>query len=423
MSRWLRDEPVEPGPGHAKLARRLVAAGMFHPVPPTEPGLDRAAVTVVCPVKDDLAGLRTTLASLPPGVSVVVVDDGSETPVPSSTVERFGSLIRRRSAGGPGIARQTAMASVATPIVAFVDAGVQLGPDSLERLLRWFADPTTVAVGPRVTSRPGPGLVARYDLHRSPLDLGSTPAAVGVGSPVTYLPTACLLVRLEDFDEAGGFDERLRWGEDVDLVWRLGRRGEVRYDPSVVVDHPARPSLRAFVGQRIGYGSAAGPLAVRHPGRLAPVRLSGWSLACWLLAAAGRPLAGLLLAGGTAVALRRKLAGTVDDSAVEAALLAGRGHLYAGRALAATATRVWWPLTALTWLLGGRRVAARVVGLSLVDRWLSASGSPADRLVDLGLGVIDDAAYGVGVWRAALAERTLEPLLPDLAEWPPRDEI
>ena len=396
---------------------------MVHPVPPAVTSISLDDVTVVLPVKDDAVGLADTLTRLPEGVAVVVVDDGSEPVVDRASVEAAGgTLIRRPEAGGPGVARQDALASVTTPLVAFIDAGVRLGPTSLDRLISWFEDSTVVAVGPRVSSTPGPGLLPHYEEQRSPLDLGPTPAKVGPTSPVTYLPTACLVARRAAIETVGGFDPALRWGEDVDLVWRLADEGTIRFDPSVVVEHPPRASLRDFVKQRIGYGSAAGPLAKRHPDRLAPVRLSGWSLACWAIAASGRPRAGALLAAGTVVALHRKLAGTVDDSEVEAVLLGTRGHLFAGRALARAATRVWWPLLALAWVLGARGVVHRAVALSILDRWLGASGTPVDRLADLGIGVVDDAAYGIGVWRGAVANRSLRPFLPDLAEWPPRNE-
>ena len=37
---------------------------------------------------------------------------------------------------------------------------------------------------------------------------------------------------------SGGFDERLRYGEDVDLVWRIAGLGwRIRYAPEVLVHH------------------------------------------------------------------------------------------------------------------------------------------------------------------------------------------
>ena len=73
--------------------------------------------------------------------------------------------------------------------------------------------------------------------------------------------------------EAGGFDPALRYGEDVDLIWRLAADGRViRYDPSIVVRHRPRPGWRAWFRQRIAYGSSAASLAERHGEAMAPAR-------------------------------------------------------------------------------------------------------------------------------------------------------
>ena len=94
----------------------------------------------------------------------------------------------------------------------------------------------------------------------------------------------------------------------VYLVWRLGEAGwRCRYEPAGEVFHEPRPDWSAWVRQRIDYGSSAAPLAHRHPGALAPIRMSGWSVATWVLAAVGRPLMGSVVGAGSAAALIRKL--------------------------------------------------------------------------------------------------------------------
>ncbi len=426
VSAFLRGEPVGTGNGRTALAERLVAAGMLHPVPGGDGPISTMAVVI--PVKDDQPGLDRTLRGLGvvDGLEVVVVDDGSVAPVRLPATSTHVRLVRRPTAGGPGVARQTGLDELAASdpaLVAFVDAGVAVEADDLRRLERWFVDPAIVAVGPRVASEEGRHLVARYETHRSPLDLGPTPAAVHRQSPVTYLPTACLVARRAVVAEVGGFDADLRWGEDVDLIWRLAEKGTVRYDPTVRVTHPPRPSVRRLIDQRMAYGSAAGPLARRHPDRLAPVRVSGWSVACWALVAAGRPLAAAVLVAGTAVALRRKLAPVLPDPGAEAAMLAPTGHLHAGRSLCASALRALWPVSAVALAVGGpvRRAAIRVIGLAVIDRLVTGPGRGPDRATMALLGVVDDLSYGTGVWLGAIGQRTVDPLLPRLVEWPPPD--
>ena len=175
--------------------------------------------------------------------------------------------------------------------MAFVDVDVTPSPGWLDRLLGHFADERVAAVAPRVMAAPASGAIARYELDHSPLDLGAQPARVAPGTRVSYVPAAALVARTAIIREVGGFDERLRTGEDVDLVWRLvGAGHRVRYEPAVVVTHDPRATWRAWAAQRIGYGASAAPLARRHPGAVAPVRVSGWTVAVWGLLA-GRPMA------------------------------------------------------------------------------------------------------------------------------------
>jgi len=95
--------------------------------------------------------------------------------------------------------------------------------------------------------------------RRSPLDMG--PNRI-----VPYVPSAALIVRTPV-----RFDETLRYGEDVDLIWRLLDQGHrVVYDPSVVVLHHEADVLR----RRFRYGTSAAPLAARHPTRLRHVVLA-----------------------------------------------------------------------------------------------------------------------------------------------------
>jgi hypothetical protein len=225
---------------------------------------------------------------------------------------------------------------------------------------------------------------------------------------VPYVPTAALVVRREALEQVGGFDPALRHGEDVDLIWRLVAAGwTVRYDPSATVTHPVRPSLGAWVRQRVAYGSSAGPLAVRHGAAVAPLRLSGWSGAAWGLAAVGHPLLGAAVAAGSTAALARKLR-TLDDPVEEALRLAGRGHALAGRSIAQAVRRAWLPL-ALGAAVASRRarlpVAAAVLGPTLVD--VARRGPTA-----AGLHLADDAAYCVGLWSGSWRARTTAALRP-----------
>ena len=101
--------------------------------------------------------------------------------------------------------------------------------------------------------------------------MGALPACVKPGSRVGYVPSTVLLVRSDALARIGGFDAALRYGEDVDLVWRLLDAGwRVRYQPEVVVRHDEPRTVTHALGRRFAYGTSAGPLSQRHPGKLPP---------------------------------------------------------------------------------------------------------------------------------------------------------
>lgn len=268
-------------PAQARLGERLLDAGFAHP----RPAPKQVDVTIVIPVKDDAAGLARCLAALggdaaptrgdaavapgnattapgggcrnqastgggrlphppPPRTQrrVIVVDDGSARPIPGA--------IRRDRSGGPAAARNTGLEHATTELVAFLDADTLPPPDWIERLAGHFDDPRVAAVAPRIRAA---------NRRRSPLDLGP-------GRTVPYVPSAALIVRTPV-----RFDAQLRYGEDVDLIWRLQDVGHrVVYDPSVVVRHHEAHVAR----RRFAYGTSAAALAARHPTRLRHFSLS-----------------------------------------------------------------------------------------------------------------------------------------------------
>ncbi len=247
-----------------------------------------------------------------------------------------------------------------TPLVAFVDSDVVLPDGWLDELLPHFDDPRVGLVAPRIRSTPGTSVLERYEAQRSPLDLGPEPARIRAGTRVSYVPAAAIVVRVDAIREVGGFDPEIRFGEDVDLVWRLDEAGwSCRYEPAVEAHHPPRPTWRAWVRQRVDYGSSAAPLSKRHPGRLAPVRMSGWSAGAWALAAVGHPLAGVVLGAGSAAALVPKLADVPPQVSLR---IAGLGNLHAGRLLADAVRRVWWPIVLIAALRSRR---ARLIALGV----------------------------------------------------------
>jgi hypothetical protein len=65
----------------------------------------------------------------------------------------------------------------------------------------------------------------------------------------------------------------VRAGDDVDICWRLQRKGyRIAFAPSALVWHHHRDSLRAYWKQQVGYGEGEGWLMDRHPEKFAGER-------------------------------------------------------------------------------------------------------------------------------------------------------
>jgi mycofactocin system glycosyltransferase len=221
------------------LADRLLEAGMADPVIDGIPDLDQDLVTVVIPVYGRFQALDRVLESLGTGYRVIVVDDCSPDP---SAVRRVAEkyqveLVRLETNGGPARARNAGLRRVRTPFVAFADSDIVVDPRAIPNLLKHFVDPRVGLAGPRVEGLDeltGMNWIGRYEEARSSLDLGIYPAVVRPRSPVSWLPGAFLVARVDALE--GGFTPDKRVGEDVDLVWRLVERGwRVRFDPAARV--------------------------------------------------------------------------------------------------------------------------------------------------------------------------------------------
>jgi mycofactocin glycosyltransferase len=347
------------------------------------------------------------------------------------------ALVWRPVNGGPGAARNTGLLSVTTDLVAFLDSDCVPEPGWIERLAAHLADPAVAAAAPRMVAVPDMSCwAARYTTAACCLDLGDDEARVVPRTRVAYVPTAALVIRRVPLVQAAGargvFDPALRWGEDVDMVWRLHEAGwRIRYDPAVRVGHHEPGSWPALLARRFRYGASAAALGLRHPGQVPPLVLHPWPA----LTVAG------LLGGSPAVA---GLGFTASVLTMRAAL--NRAGVPARDVLSAMvdASRQTWlgvgryacqfgaPVlaAALTAPGGGgraRRWVRRAAAVSLLlgpplTAW-SGRRRPLDPVRYVLGQLADDLAYGTGVWAGALQARSPAAIRPVIAWHPLRGDL
>ncbi len=196
----------------------------------------------------------------------ILVDDGSEDGAADLVAERFPWVkLLRLESSGLSAARNAGAAAAGGEILAFTDDDCMPDREWLLRLDRIFADGRFAAAG-------GPNLPPPPRSWREAV----VSAAPGAPSHVMlddveaeHLPGCNLAVTRNAFDAVGGFDPQFHTaGDDVDFCWRLHDAGfRLGFAPGAFVWHWRRPSIRAFLRQQIGYGTAENILIAKHPSR------------------------------------------------------------------------------------------------------------------------------------------------------------
>jgi mycofactocin glycosyltransferase len=405
------------------------------------PALDPPPVEVVVPAFGAPAALRRCLEALaaqryPAGrVRVTVVDDASPEPLQAALGDGPAGLalrwLRLARNAGPASARNAGafapwpQGAPPSPWLAFVDADCVPAPDWLAGLTALLEDPFTAAAGGAVRGLRREGLLARYEDACSSLYLGPRAGPVGLpGGALAYLPSCNLAVRRGVYESIGGFREGWRFGEDVDLCWRLRAAGQgLFYHPAPAVAHDHRTRWRPFLQRRRAYGRSEAALRAAHaerfgpllqPGPAAVLGAAGLALLSGRAAAWALPAAGLLALA--AVPLLRGLRARngsgwppLRDVALAGVRRAAAQLVQQARRLNRQALVLWLPLLALLprlWPLGAAVFALGALGERLARR-------PAVRLPAFLAGYgAECLAYSLGRLEGALAGawRRLRPL-------------
>ncbi len=239
--------------------------GSFAEIPfPDDAPSPRISV-VVCSCNGE-ATIRRCLDALGrldyPDYEVIVVDDGSTDRTPEIASE-FGVRLIRTENRGLSAARNTGLEAATGEIVAFTDDDAWPDRDWLRYLAHAFVTTGHAGIGGPNVPPAGTGLVESAVAHAP-----GGPIHVLVSDEVAeHIPGCNMAFRREALEAVGGFDPQFRSaGDDVDICWRLQAAGQtIGFCPAAVVEHRRRPSIRAYLRQQLGYGSAEGLLERKWP--------------------------------------------------------------------------------------------------------------------------------------------------------------
>lgn len=199
-----------------------------------------ATISVIIPVYNSAPYLRSCLEHLQKSsfqdYECIVVDDGS-TDESAAVAREYGAIVQSTGGRrGPAYARNIGAKFANTPLLFFIDADVCVYPETVERVIRAFAqDPELSAVMGSYDSKPeDPDFLSTYrNLMHSYVHHNSHAEACTFWS-------GCGAIRKDDFFELKGFDES--YGrpsiEDIELGYRLHRAGKkIALNPGILVKH------------------------------------------------------------------------------------------------------------------------------------------------------------------------------------------
>ena len=226
-------------------------------------------LTVVIPTRDRRETVLENLSRLgrgkvdeQAGIEVVVVDDGSEDGTAGAVREAaarcpFEVRLVAGSGHGPAAARNLGIEAAQGAVCLFLDDDVLAAEGMVGRHVSFHdqhREKEDALLG-RVVPAPGfDSELARW-AHEDGALFAYAKLAPAKPVPPNCFWTAQVSVKSELVREVGGFDESLRFFEDVELARRLQSAGmRLSYDPDAVGEHAQAIDLPALMARarRVG---------------------------------------------------------------------------------------------------------------------------------------------------------------------------
>jgi glycosyltransferase involved in cell wall biosynthesis len=239
-------------------------------------------VSVVVPVYEQTGVLPATLPALLAleGVrELLLVDDGSRDGSAAMLAEaarQRGSVrvITHEQNRGRAAARNTGVGAASGEVILFLDADIIPEPDVARVHAVHYGDPAVVGV---VSNDQPDQLDASDPFHRYLLEHAG-PRGEGDEQPLhfKYFITGYSSVRRSALEAVGAFDERITYGEDLELAYRLETRfpGGFRFASGAVVHQRGIGDLEERIGRLRAFGRNLPLLLTKHPPLAAAANLS-----------------------------------------------------------------------------------------------------------------------------------------------------
>jgi cellulose synthase/poly-beta-1,6-N-acetylglucosamine synthase-like glycosyltransferase/peptidoglycan/xylan/chitin deacetylase (PgdA/CDA1 family)/spore germination protein YaaH len=237
------------------LAHRSRIEGRTPPMPnPAEGPLVSVLIPCFNEEKVIVASVRRILASTWPRLEVLVLDDGSADGTSRVVAEAFGNdprvRLQRFENGGKARALNRGMLEAEGEIIVALDADTLFPPDTIPKLVRWFADPKVGAVAGNAIVGNRRNLITRWQALEYVTAQNLERRALAALGAVTVVPGAVGAWRSSALEALGGYPSDTL-AEDQDLTIAAQRAGwRVEFDPEARAYTEAPETISGLLKQR-----------------------------------------------------------------------------------------------------------------------------------------------------------------------------
>ncbi|MBN3040655.1 MAG: glycosyltransferase [Candidatus Omnitrophica bacterium] len=230
-------------------------------------------VCVIVPVKragrEFTNHIRSLLELDHHSYEIIIVDDGLEEIPEALKQAKDRLLVLKSQSKGPSYARNLAAKSTQAQYLAFTDSDCIVAVDWLKELLKGFEIfPEAASCGGKQDIPADATFFERkvYKLLKKAGIVAEYTQYTGSKiSKVNHNPSCNVMYKRSVFLEEGGFLEGLWPGEDVELDYRLKKKGNIIVcNPRAVVYHHRPKDLNSFLRMMYRYGDVQGVLARRY---------------------------------------------------------------------------------------------------------------------------------------------------------------
>jgi glycosyltransferase involved in cell wall biosynthesis len=215
--------------------------------------------------KDELPKLFNSLKKITypkNNYEIVYVDDGS-TDGSWEIAEKFGARVFRfMKRQGRARVRNKALRLAKYPLIAWIDTDCEIqDPRWIENMLKYIKGDVIGVAGNQLKPHGGLARVIWYMPGMAYLSTKPKEA--------TFAPTTSSLFVKKHLLEVGGYDESLITAEDLEICWRLGKKGyKFMRIPEAAIIHNFRSSFTGFARQQWERGVFGGYLFRKYGNNL-----------------------------------------------------------------------------------------------------------------------------------------------------------